>query len=79
MKFYDISFFCDDKIDAGPKVRINTYQDLWPITLTINTQGTQYDTPRVYFHMSERQLIQFKNSVISAYESYLKLKGSSNE
>ena len=71
MKFYDISFFCDDKIDAGPKVRINTYQDLWPITLTINTHGTNHDTPRITLHMSELQLIQFKNSVISAYEKYL--------
>ena len=79
MKFYETTFFCDDSIIYGPKVKINAYQDLWPITLTINTQGTSHDTPRISFHMNERQLIQFKNSVISAYESYLMLKGSSNE
>ena len=71
MKFYDTTFFFDSDVGYGPKVKIDTYADLWPITLTINTHGTNHDTPRITLHMSELQLIQFKNSVISAYEKYL--------
>lgn len=80
MNFYDITFFCnkgeEDNKKEGPVVSLEYTAsiDPWPVTIRINTSGLHHQTPVITFYMSELQLIQFKNSIISSYEKYLKEK-----
>ena len=73
MRFYDSSFFNDDE---GPKVSISPDGN-W-CTLRITDTGRYFTTPSLTFHLrSEAQFIQFKNSVIQAYELYRRKKNAS--
>ena len=76
MRFHGTTFFCGK--GEGPIVHINYNKKdhklgyKWPFTVVINTFEESYQNPSLIIHLdSEQDLIQFKNSVISAYENYL--------
>ena len=72
MRFYSTTYFIDKKLNAH--IRLDLNEDFCPITVTLS--NSQYDRldPSISFHMSERQFINFKNSVIATYETYLRAK-----
>ena len=73
MKFYQTSFFCDK--GEGFAVNIKKSGQYYPFTVTINSTGFKHSNPALHFHLeSEVDLINFKNSVIEQYETYLRSK-----
>jgi len=74
MRYYETTFFADEGEPVNAHIRIIS-DDKWPITLSINGKKGLYENPRVMFHMTERGLINFKNSVLASYKQYLKEKG----
>lgn len=75
MEYYSGTFFCKPK--KGPVVHIVesiNRKDKWPITIVLNTSVEfAYTSPAVRFHIASKQdLINFKNSVIEAYETFVR-------
>jgi len=71
MRAYDTSYFC--RMGHGPKVVIEPLYDYSrpEITIIINETGISFEKPGVTLHIKgEQDLINFKNSVIEAYEAY---------
>ena len=77
MKYYSASFFIEyrEKLLCHNLSTKDSFHRPYPVTLGINNSQRQYNKPSVIFHFSsEIQFIEFKNSVLAAYEKYLKLK-----
>ena len=74
MEFNSTNFFCG-RVE-GPILHLG--EDLngsWPIVVRINKDPKNgYTSPSVTLFMREEQFITFKNSVISEYESLLRLR-----
>jgi hypothetical protein len=74
MRYYDTSFFFDND-KGGPKASISP-EGNWT-TIRISENG-YYSNPCLTFYLrDEKQFINFKNSVIQAYESYRRAKDAS--
>lgn len=77
MRFYDISFFCDDEIKPQVHMRsLGFIKGGTDMTVVVNIvmqaqEQDPYGRPSVslFFH-GEQDLINFKNSVLEAYEAY---------
>jgi hypothetical protein len=71
MRAYDTSYFCEK--GHPPLVSIDSLYgyERPEITVYINETGNSYEKPSVTLHIKgEQDLINFKNSVIEAYEAY---------
>ena len=71
MRAYDTSFFCDK--GRGPLVHVYPLYDYdrKEIVIHINHEGSLIAKPNITLHLCDEQdLINFKNSVLEAYESY---------
>lgn len=75
MRISTITFFCNRRNDKGPKAHFD-YSQGTGYTLKISPyQDTPYADPYITFFLdSESDIIAFKNSVIQAYEKYLRKK-----
>jgi len=77
MEFFSSTFFCS-KGDP-PKASLGIVKgkekdDPWPIYLIFS--GTELQQGNVTIHLhNESDFIQFKNSVIEAYDKYRRLRG----
>lgn len=74
MDFNDITFFCPRKEAPVCVIDYNKKDGNWPISLHIGKVG---NIPAVALFMHEQELINFKNSLISEFEKYEKIKKSS--
>jgi hypothetical protein len=71
MRAYDTSYFCDK--GKGPLVDLSPLYDYdrEEIVIHINHEGSYTAKPSITLHLCDEQdLINFKNSVLEAYESY---------
>jgi len=75
MRFYDATFFIHK--GTGILATMDTKKDeYFPITLRINKTGEFHSTPSLTFYFdSFRQLINFKNSLTSAFDKAMKEAG----
>ena len=72
MRYSGITFFVDDTDDRlFAHLRKDKEQD-YPITLSINDSYKRYSGNKITIFLTEQQLINFKNSLISEYELLLK-------
>lgn len=81
MRFYDVSFFMDkdDKVDVCCHIQKSTF-DKSPLVIFNSDPEHRYGKPSVTIFLDdEQQLINFKNSVIAAYESYQRRKHATND
>lgn len=70
MDYYSSSYFCHGK---GIKTHLSysKHDRLYPITLKINRyEDKSHSTPAIIFYMSEREFINFKNSIIAEFKMY---------
>jgi len=68
MRFYSTTFFCDKGRHA--KFSMSALDNITYVLL-INESGAHYDNPKVtIFFDNEQDLVNCKNSLISAYESF---------
>ena len=79
MEFHGMSFFVNEEdLQYGPKVSIKAVDkddpDPWPISLYIKPNQPIRDGISIHLN-NELQLIQFKNSVLEAYNNYRKGRG----
>jgi len=75
MRFNGTVFFHEYK--EGPKVSIKTEKTLhYPATIRITKSGEFFDQPSITFHLSSiSDLIEFKNSVIGAFNKAMRRVG----
>ena len=73
MDYYETSFFL--KEDGHARI---SYSNEWPRNIRINSSGIPHNHPCItIFIETEAQFIEFKNSVIQAYESYRRKRNAS--
>jgi len=71
--FYGVSFFPERDIELTVHIDFSLTNPAWPVRLCINEYpDTGNCAPDVTFYLSEQQLINLKNSVISEYEGLLR-------
>ena len=70
MELWSQSFFCRDGSGIKARVRFTIDDDTYPISLHI--LPTKDASPRTDFYLTEEAFVAFKNSVVHAYEEYLK-------
>lgn len=73
MKFYSQIFFCEKK--EGPICHISyRAKDFWPVTVYVNANTeNRFVVPCITINLeSLRELISFKNSVISQFDKVMR-------
>lgn len=72
MKFYDITFFCNE--ESNPRFHIAEDDSKnWPITVSINDSFDNFSTPRIILHLPSREKLNY--FVSSLNTAWKKLNG----